>query len=158
LLLAVSKSASPTTLTKSDWNFYSVTTTEAGVALQDYPGNPGYNHDALVVTFNSFDTNGAFVHSEITSISLNALSNGTPLTSGTNLFQTDTSEFSLRPTIMHDSVAGDPMWLVAEKGNNTSIDVVKMTNVLSNTPTLTTTNLAVNPYSGAVAPLQPNGQ
>jgi hypothetical protein len=157
LLLAVSKSASPTTLTTSDWFFYSITTTQAGVALQDYPGNPGYNHDALVVNFNSFDTNGAFVHNHIAAISINALINGTALTPGTNEFQTDTNEFSLRPTIMHDSVAGDPMWLVAANGNNTSIDVVRMNNVLSNNPTFTTTNLAVNPYSPAVSPLQPNG-
>jgi hypothetical protein len=160
LLLAVSKSASPATLTSSDWFFYSVPTTEAGVALQDYPGNPGYNHDALVVTFNSFSTTG-FLHAHVATFSINALINGQALTNGTNTFQTDFATFGLRPAIMHDSVAGDPMWMAQTLdtvGNFAAIQVVKMTNVLSANPTFTPTTLAVNPYAEAVPPLQPNGQ
>ena len=56
---------------------------------------------------------------------------------------------------MHDSVAGDPMWLVTEHGDNTSIDVIKMTGVLTTSATFTYTNLAVTPYSGVVVPAQP---
>ncbi|OYV86916.1 MAG: hypothetical protein B7Z73_10925, partial [Planctomycetia bacterium 21-64-5] len=37
------------------------------------------------------------------------------------------------------------------------INVIKMTNVLSASPTFTSTNLAVNPYSQAVPELQPDG-
>jgi hypothetical protein len=58
---------------------------------------------------------------------------------------------------MHDSVAGDPMWLVTEHGDNLSIDVIRMTNVLSSTATFTYTNLPVTPYSGVVDPVNPNG-
>jgi hypothetical protein len=65
---------------------------------------------------------------------------------------------------MHDSTSvNDPMWLVQEhpdaSGNpdGQHIDVVKMTNVLSSTPTFTTTTLAVNPYAQVVQPLQPDG-
>src|SRR5262249_47507408 len=47
--IAVSKSASPATLTPADWKFYSLVTTEADFD-SDYPGNLGYNHDALVFT------------------------------------------------------------------------------------------------------------
>jgi hypothetical protein len=43
LLLAVSKTNNPSTLTKADWFFYEINTAEPGVALLDYPGNPGYN-------------------------------------------------------------------------------------------------------------------
>src|SRR5438093_3626513 len=58
---------------------------------------------------------------------------------------------------MHDSVAGDPMWFVTEHGSNTSIDVIKMTGVLTNSASFAYTNLAVTPYSGVVAPRNPNG-
>jgi hypothetical protein len=165
LLLAVSKSDNPATLTASDWNFSEVNTTESGVALQDYPGNPGYNADALVVTEQSFDANGASPHDLVNAISMNSLINGTPLTLGTNLFQTDvTSESELRPTVMHGSSPGDPMWMLSSSnggvftGVANTIDVLEMNNVLSASPTFTTTTLSVNPYYEAVSPLQPNGQ
>ncbi|HEV3343584.1 MAG TPA: hypothetical protein VG125_24645, partial [Pirellulales bacterium] len=159
LLLAVSKSNNPTTLTSSDWYFYEIPTSEAGVALQDYPGNVGYNADALVITQNSF-SESAYLHVLVNTISINALVNGQTLTEGTNLFQTNLSgstSYSVRPTAMQDAKPGDPMWFVEESGNNQSIDVVKMTNVLSSTPTFATTSLTVNAYSPAVAEKQPNG-
>jgi hypothetical protein len=165
LLLAVSKSANPATLTSADWNFYAVTTTESGVALQDYPGNVGYNADALVITLNSFSSS-ADLHTQVNAISLSALASGTPLAVGTNLFQTDiTSDFLPRPATMAGAVGGEPMWMVAAANNGgqsagtaSTVDVIKMTNVLSSNPTFTTTTLAINPYSLAVSPLQPNGQ
>ena len=58
---------------------------------------------------------------------------------------------------MHDSVGGDPMWLVQEHGDSTSLDVVKMTNVLSNGAAFATTRVLVNPYFTAVSPKQPGG-
>ena len=58
---------------------------------------------------------------------------------------------------MHDAVAGDPMWLVTEHGDNASIDVIKMTGVLTNAAAFTYTNLAVTPYSAVASPLNPNG-
>jgi hypothetical protein len=168
LLLAVSKSSNPTTLTTSDWFFYSVNTAETGVALQDYPGNPGYNADALVVTLNSFDASSNDLHTQINAISINALINGSTLTSGTNLFQTDfTGDFLPRPATMPDSAPGGPMWMVAMPiaggqnpgftGSTNTIDVIKMSNVLSANPTFTTTTLSVNTYFQAVNPLQPDG-
>ena len=160
LLLAVSKSSDPTTLTAADWYFYEVSTTEPGVALQDYPGNVGYNADALVITENSFSTT-SLLHVLVNTISINALTNGQTLTAGTNLFQTDFNGESLRPTTMLDSKPGDPMWFLQEHpssgSTNTSIDVVKMSGVLSSSPTFTTTTLAVNPYVTAQPELQPGG-
>ena len=59
---------------------------------------------------------------------------------------------------MHDSVPGDPMWLLEEDGIGIrAINVVKMTNVLSAAPTFTTNRVGVNPYLRAVPELQPNG-
>ena len=58
---------------------------------------------------------------------------------------------------MHDAVAGDPMWLISESGTNGSINVMKMSNVLSNSASFTTTILAVAPYLTVVPPLNPDG-
>jgi immunoglobulin I-set domain protein len=170
--IAVSKTANPTTLTFADWNFFQVDTTEntsngyTDDYNADYPGNLGWNHDALVFTLNMFPNSSSNGHVQINSININALADGTSLTPGVNAFQTDFgnnySDFSLRPTVMHDSQAGDPMWFVEEgieNGNFTdnSIKVVKMSNDLSATPAFNTTNLQVNPYSQAVPERQPDG-
>src|SRR5262249_50067201 len=77
-----------------------------------------------------------------------------------NYFQTDNSRnrgLLLRPTTMQDSSPGDPMWLVDENGTNTSIDVIRMDNVLSSSPTFTTTTLRVTPYVRAVVGINPDG-
>jgi len=154
--LAVSKSASPTTLTSADWNFFQVKTTENGYNA-DYPGNLGWNADALVFTLNMFAVGSGTDHVEINSVSINALADGIALKEGTNAFQTDFNGFNLRPTVMHDAKAGGPMWFVEEGGDNASINVVQMSNVLSDFPSFATTNLAVNPYYQAVPELQPDG-
>src|SRR5262249_14005684 len=153
----VSKTSNPTTLTTADWNFYSISTTEnvAGGFSDnfdaDYPGNFGYNHDAFVFTLNMFPTGAGAFHVLVTSVDASDLAAGVPQGS-LRVYQNDFDGASLRPTTMHGSVAGDAMWLVQEGGGN-SINVVKMTNVLSNAATFTTTNLAVNAYSGVVPPL-----
>jgi hypothetical protein len=158
--LAVSKTASPTTLSATDWYFYSINTTEDGGTANttfdaDYPGNFGYNHDAFVFTLNMFPIVAQSGHVQVNSVKLSDLVNGT-LTA----FRNDVNGlFSLRPTVMHDSVTpGDPMWLVSAGGGN-QIAVTKMTNVLSNAATFTTTALAVNPYTdvSAAPPLNPDG-
>jgi uncharacterized repeat protein (TIGR01451 family) len=150
--IAVSKTSTPSTLGTADWTFYQVNTTEVGFDA-DYPGNFGYNHDATVFTLNMFGVAGGG-HCQVISINNAdlAANSTTP-----HIYQNDLADFSDRPTTMHDSVAGDPMWLITEHGDNLSIDVIKMTNVLSTAPTFTYTNLAVTPYSGVVAPLNPNG-
>jgi hypothetical protein len=148
--IAVSKSASPATLTAADWYFYQVNTSETN-RTADYPGNFGYNHDAFVFTLNQ---NGSSSAVQVTSIAISDLIAGKPITP----HQTDISGFSIRPTVMHDSVAGDPMWLIeSTAGNGNTIKVIRMDNDLSATPTFTTTTLNVNAYLGVVQPLQPNG-
>jgi hypothetical protein len=148
--VAISKSASPATLTAADWNFYQVNTTESGLT-PDYPGNLGYNADAFVFTLNENGTNG---HVLVVSMKISDMVAG----NSTTPFLNDVSGFSLRPTEMHDSKPGDPMWLLeSQTGGGSSITVLRMDNVLSNSPTITTTNVTVNSYSGVVQPLQPNG-
>jgi len=155
-VLAVSKSNNPASLTASDWNFYVISTTEADF-LADYPGNLGYNADALIFTLNMYSTSGANPpHVLVTSVSAADLVNGVAQAS-LQKFQTDWPGFGLRPVTMHGAVAGGPMWLLTEHGDNHSIDVVNMTNVLSAPATFTVTNVSVPPYSLAVAPRNPDG-
>jgi PKD repeat protein len=149
--LAVSRTSTPATLTTADWNFYSIVTTESGYDA-DYPGNLGYNHDATVITLNMFPKTGSAYHVQVLSVDQAALVGGT-LTA----YHNDLNGFQDRPTVMHASAAGDPMWLVTEHGDNTHIDLIKMTNVLSTNATFTSTTLAVTPYSALVNPLNPNG-
>ena len=84
------------------------------------------------------------------------------MSNGTNLFQTDYNGGSVRPTVMHDSKPGDPMWFVQDDSNGTQIDVVKMANELSNAAVFTTSHLSVTPFAEINAdtsggPYQPNG-
>jgi uncharacterized repeat protein (TIGR01451 family) len=153
--LAVSRSNNPATLSAADWAFYKITTTQSGEDA-DYPGNFGYNADALVVTLNMFPvagTSGTY-HVQVVSVSAADLSTAA---ASPHVYQNNLADFSVRPTTVHDAQPGGPMWLVTEHGDNLSIDVYKMTNVLSTAPVFTATNLAVTPYSQAVAPRNPNG-
>jgi len=159
--IAVSRSASPATLTAADWFFFQVNTTEANRSA-DYPGNFGYNRDAFVFTLNQNSTAaGTNSVAQVVSISINDLINGNPITPFINDFApimtTNSGVFTLRPTVMHDSVAGDPMWLLySTDATSTTLNVVRMA-VLSNTPGFTNTALPVNQYQAVVQPLQPNG-
>jgi hypothetical protein len=170
--IAVSKSASPATLTTADWVFYQVNTTETN-RNADYPGNFGYNRDAFVFTLNQNQAvSGAGSAVQVSSLNINDLVAGNPLVTsgaGQNVFVNDipTSVFpaftnggqhTTRPTVMHDSVAGGPMWLLESTiGGGSSINVIRMTNVLSTSPTYAKTSVSVNSYSSVVQPLQPDG-
>jgi hypothetical protein len=149
--IAVSKTSDPQALGTADWNFYQIVTTETGYNA-DYPGNFGYNHDAFVFTLNMF---GPTFHVQVVSVDNGDLAAGVPQGS-LHVFQNDINSASLRPTAMHDSVAGDPMWLVRDNGGS-QIDVVKMTGVLSTTPSFSQTFLNVASHAGVVNPLNPNG-
>jgi uncharacterized repeat protein (TIGR01451 family) len=148
--VAVSTTSSPATLGTADWKFYSIVTTEAGHDA-DYPGNFGFNKDAVVFTLNMFGSPNRVQVISISSADL-AAGSSTPA-----VFHNDLADFSVRPTTMHDAAPGDPMWLVTEHGDHHSIDVIKMGNVLSNSATFAYTNLGVTPYTSEVAPLNPNG-
>jgi uncharacterized repeat protein (TIGR01451 family) len=158
--IAVSKTNNPQSLTKADWNFYQVNTTEANEDA-DYPGNMGFNGGALVVTFNMFLFAASTDHVRIQTVNLSDLVNGVPQSS-LRTYHTDVgsggSDFSLRPTAMHDSAnTTDPMWFTEETGDKAHITVLRMANVLQNNSPVTRTNLAVTPYTSFNLPLQPNG-
>jgi hypothetical protein len=162
--IAVSKTATPGTLSANDWNFFQVNTTEntsdGFTASYDAEnlGSLGWSHDALVFTLNMVNQSGTIDHVQVNTVSISALQTlptGTVLTAP-NALQTDIAGANLRPTVMHDSKAGDPMWFVQEGGNNQSIKVVEETNLLT-APSFSSTTLAVSQYTQAVAPQQPGG-
>jgi hypothetical protein len=158
--IAVSKSGTPTTLGTSDWAFYKVTTTESGFDA-DYPGNFGWNHDAFVFTLNMFPASSGFAKVQIVSVNIQDLANAVSQANLHSFHNDDSNDFSLRPAVMHDSIANDPEWFVADNGDGSTIDVVKMSNVLSNSATFTTTVLSVTPFTEISPPTgdprQPNG-
>jgi len=152
--VAVSTSNNPADLTAANWKFYKINTTESGYDA-DYPGNFGYNADAFVFVLNMFVVSSGTYHVQIVSVNANDLMNGV---ASPGIAHNDLTDFSVRPTTMHDSVPGDPMWLVTEHGDDQSIDVIKMTNVLTNGgASFAYTNLAVTPYQAINNPLNPNG-
>jgi hypothetical protein len=133
-IFAVSTSSNPTALDAANLNFYHITTTEgsgSSTSWSDYPGNPGFNADAFVDTFNMFG-NGPH-GTQVVSVNATDLANGVSQAS-LHFYQNDVpgGARNYRPTTMHDSVTGDPMWLIHDHGDGTSMRVVKMTNVLSN--------------------------
>ena len=152
---AVSRSSNPTTLSAADWAFYKINNTESGYM----PGNLsslGYNADAVVFTANMYGTTSD--HVQVVSIKAADLANAV---ASPKVVKTDLNNWpafwTVRPTAMHGSVPGDPMWLVSEHRDNQSIDVIKMTGELTSSPSFTVTNLAVTPYSAPVPPLNPDG-
>ena len=158
--LAVSKSATPTTLGTANWNFYRLTTTENGYFC-DYPGNFGWNHDAFVFTENMFPNPNGNYHSQIVTVNIQDLVNGVTQANLHYYNTDDFNEFSLRPAVMHDSVAGDPLWFVEDNFDGQTIDVVQMTNELSSSATVNFTTLNVNSFTEISDPtgdpLQPDG-
>lgn len=167
---AVSTSSNPTKLDAFNWNFYQLKS-EDGFDL-DYPGNFGYNADAWVYTLQEFaagssddddgdpDGGGGGPAATATSHSLVTCISQADLAAGGSIggIQFDLSGFSYRPTTMHDSAPGDPMWLLQEGGGNNSINIVRIDNVLDvNNVSTTTFNKSVNSYNNVNNPLNPDG-
>jgi hypothetical protein len=120
----------------------------------------GFNADAYVFSFNMLTSASVQDHVQVLTIQKSTVidENNATLTT----FSTDLNNFgypnvygfeTLTPTIMHGSTTGDPMWFVTEgpsdvNGNIDQMDLVKMTNILSNTPTFQDNLISVAPYSG----------
>jgi hypothetical protein len=157
--LCVSTSSNPGTLSSSDWNFYQIQTSEGGTLWSDYPGNFGFNQDALVVTFNMFDSNGHYQHSQVDALTQSDLAAGGALRD--NQFDLNLSGFCYRPVTMHDSVAGGPMWFVRDGAGDgsgaNSIRLVRIDGILSSSPTGAVFDIGVNAYGSVNAPLNPDG-
>ncbi len=181
--LAVSKNGSPTDLTSANWDFYAMDISEFTPFnkpvsfFPDFWGsaeNFGYNADAIVLSFNEFNlsTLGSTLvanHVQVQVIDVNNLLSGQLKYYHSDVY----GEASMRPTAMHDAVAGDSMWFVADGQDGKHIDVWRMDNPDTSDPTYTEFQLNVDPFyevglpppSGFGTapsiyglPLEPNGQ
>jgi hypothetical protein len=115
----------------------------------------GINADAYFVEFNMFSTStGAYAHPQILTIQ-----KSTFITGGLTTFHHDMASnlFSVDPADMHGAVTGGPEYYVTEGAVQNQIAVITETNVLSNTPTDSTTNIGVTSYSQPPAAPQPSG-
>jgi hypothetical protein len=118
----------------------------------------GINADAYFVQFNMFSTAaGSYDHAQVLTIQ-----KSTFLTGGLTTFHHDfaggNTVFSVDPANMHEAASGGPEYFVTEDGTTVgNIDVITETNVLSNTPTDTTTVLTGATYSQPPAAPQPGG-
>jgi hypothetical protein len=118
-----------------------------GFDFADYP-KAGYNQEAYVFAFNMFPHLASFNHVDTLAVDKSDLTGYRVQVPG------GSGNFTLAPAVMHNANPGDPMWLT-EAGGNSRIRVVEMTNILSNSPTYQTFNIAVPAYGSEPAPFQP---
>jgi hypothetical protein len=153
---AVSRNSNPTALDTNNWRFYQLSTTEPGL-WSDYPGNIGYNQDALVITW-YMSASGK----NVGPIRVDAESQADLANNSAGSISGVTFNLSaplLRPVTMHDSTAGGPMWLVqASQGSGSSVTLIRVDNIL-NAGSVTTTpfTVPVASYSAPNPALNPNG-
>jgi uncharacterized repeat protein (TIGR01451 family) len=123
--------------------------------LLDFP-KIGFNADDVVITGDVFGTGTYPV--EVIAIDKSALLGGTFKDYIHDLTGYPTN-WGLMPAKMHGSAPGDPQYFVDEAGfgNGHAIRVFSGTNLLSNSPTFTSTDIGVNTYGEPVSAVQPGG-
>jgi hypothetical protein len=130
------------------WTLHSPYASGEGRNFLDYP-RVGYNADAYFIEGNMFK-GGRFAHVQVITINKSTLN---------IVSRHDHSTlFTLTPAAMHGAATGGPEYFVeAANGGGSSLQVVTETNVLSSTPTFTTTSVSVPAYSSGGSPSQPGG-
>jgi hypothetical protein len=135
-------------------NVYDITSGVGGGP--DYP-KPGFNKDAIFITYNNFGVGPEFAAATIVSIDKAAALSGI-----LNYF-VSLPEFQFRampPAQMHGDRHGGTEWFVSTDGTDAggdTIRVTEITNYLSNTPNFTYTHIPVTPYQSAIEADQPGG-
>ncbi len=124
-----------------------------GAGLPDYP-KPGFNKDAIFVSFDDFSTTG---QAKIATIDKAHAFAGT-----LDMF-ISTPEYQFRampPAQMNGDTTGGVEWFFSTDGTDAGGDtmrVTEMTNYLSSSPTFTYTSIPVAPYLAANVANQPGG-
>jgi hypothetical protein len=158
LLLAVSNTSSPNSLTSADWKEIDTVelTEDQGGTLYwgDYP-KLGYNREAYVFTFNMFGFSGGTTHARVLAIDKSSVLDQNPATVTSFVSNPGNNQFTMCAAAMHDAPVNSPMWFVSENGPD--IDVVQMTNILSNSPSYTVTAVPVNGWAPPPSATQPDG-
>jgi hypothetical protein len=129
------------------WTLHTPIASGEGRKFLDYP-RVGYNADAYFIEGNMFRSN-RFSNVQVITIDK----------SGAVLSRHDDSSlFTLTPAAMHGSSSGGPEYFVeAANGGGSSLQVVTETNVLSRSPTFTTSSVPVSSYQSGGSPPQPGG-
>jgi hypothetical protein len=121
----------------------------------DY-AKPGFNKDAIFITFNNFASGGGAAATIVAIDKLDAFA-------GQLRFFVSVPRFQFRampPAQMHGDREGGREWFVSTDGTDfggTTIRVTEMTNYLSDTPNFTYTSLPVARYQNAPRADQPGG-
>jgi hypothetical protein len=120
---------------------------------------PGFNDDAIFISFNNFGSGG-------TAATIASIDKAAAL-SGTLTYYVSQPSFQFRampPAQMHANGESDQPggveWFVSTDGTDAggnTIRVTQMTNYLSNSPSFTYTSLSVTPYKNAIRADQPGG-
>jgi hypothetical protein len=119
-------------------------------------GKLGWNTDAYVYTGNLYTFAGNYSQEVVVTVQKSSVLDQNRATL-TDYVVDQPGYFALIPARMHGSVTGGPMWFASSSwSGGSSIDVVRMDNLLSATPTFTDTSVAVNSYSNPPAATQPS--
>jgi hypothetical protein len=159
LYFAISTTSNPT-LATSNWQFfrYSLNDPSGGTNSGDYP-KIGYNADGFVLSFNQYRA-ASFNHSAVLAIANDGSSPGIQAVPG------GTAHYTMAPASMHSAAPGGPMWFTETPGSSmtpggsagNTINVVRMDNVFTATPTYSYTSIPVTAYQPTASPHQPSGQ
>ncbi|HEV2946390.1 MAG TPA: Ig-like domain-containing protein, partial [Gemmataceae bacterium] len=129
----------------------------------DFP-RLGWNADAYVVAFNMFGFNSQYPYSaKLLTIDKSSVLDNNSATLSYHQVDLPLPNSTLVPAVMHGSAPGDPMWFVQEKGleqdgSYADLRVVKMTNVLSASPTFTDYYVPLAAYTITPFPQDTMGQ
>lgn len=116
----------------------------------------GWNFDAHVFAFNMFDFPGScFDHVAIIAIDKNTIDTGA--LAFTHIDFNGFQNFTLVPARMHDASNGDPMWLVEEASSGNALNVVRIDGILTNSPAIAATTIAVAGYGNTPNAAQKGG-
>ena len=117
---------------------------------------PGFNKDAIFITFNNFGPGGG---DAATVVAIDKLA----IFAGTLRFFVSVPQFQFRampPAQLHNDKTGGVEWFVSTDGTDAggnTIRVTQLTNYLSDQPSFTYTSLPVAPYRNAPRADQPGG-
>jgi hypothetical protein len=123
--------------------------------LPDYP-KPGFNKDAIFITFNNFGPGGGAAATVLAIDKLAAFTGQLSLFAAVPQFQFR----AMPPAQMHDDKTGGVEWFVSTDGTDAggnTIRVTKMTDYFTSNPGFAYFSLPVAPYQNAPRADQPGG-
>ena len=133
-------------------------TDSTGHALWGDYDKLGFNADAVVVSLNMFTFTNSFSRVQLVTFDKSTLLDRNPATLTKYNVDRPSTYFTMTPAVMHGAQPGDPLWFVQTNYfGGSSVDIVRMTNVLSSTPTFSDSTTPVPSYLCPPDATQPNG-